>query len=164
MDLSRYVVLKKGLNVGFSQACFKSIGEGMKLFESQANILVCPTNGKGTMAHGWAKQFNERFPGLKTAYANATRHGQQESGMVWFWQAPDSTLIACFTTQPPFEERSHIGDAFAGIYTLSCIQREFGLSIAMPIVGCEMADLDEGIVKKFILETMDMTKTEVCHE
>jgi O-acetyl-ADP-ribose deacetylase (regulator of RNase III) len=161
MDLKEYVVLSKGMNIGFSLKSFNSIGENMNILESTKNIIVCPTNAKGTMGKGLAKEFSETFPGLKTAYAYACRHNQQESGKLFFWQATDSTVICCLPTQPEWEERSHIGDAFAGIHTLACIQKEFNLDVAIPLVGTEFGDIDCDVVKKFILEQMNMTLTEV---
>lgn len=137
----------------------------MNVLDSKLNILVCPTNGQGIMGGGVAKQFKATFPGLKTAYSRAIRRGEQLPGRLFFWQALDGTIICCLPVKQRWDEPSNLGDALAGLKTLSEIQRKYGISVSIPPVGCGFGGLNwKHDIFPFVQAHFIPSLTELCWE
>jgi len=134
----------------------------MELQDSKAIVIVVPVSSSGILTRLGA-EFRELYPDLKTAYAHACRSGYVDPGQCWFWQAPDDTILCMLGIKKEFDDIPCVGDVFEALHRLAGWQKEFGLSMALPPVGCGTGELSWiHDVKPFILSQFNMDLTTLC--
>lgn len=133
----------------------------MNIFESRASILVNPTNGVGAWKAGLAKQFGERYPGLIKPYQEACQRGEQRPGHLFFWQAPDDTIICCLPTKRHWRDQARLDDVDLGLKALGQIQKRHQLTVALPPVGCGLGGLRWEEVHLRVLAYLDLRLTDL---
>ena len=108
------------------------------IFDSSAQVLVCPVNCVGVMGKGLALEFKQRFPEMWTYYKTRCDAGELEPGSVYF-----NRNIALFTTKNHWRDASQIEWIEYGLIELADCRYSVGFqSIAIPQLGCGCGGLD----------------------
>ena len=107
------------------------------IFDSTAQVLVCPVNCVGVMGKGLALEFKKRFPMQSDYYQLACRNK---------WLVPGIVLtvndIAFATTKNHWRNPSEIDDVDSCLVALRGDIESCGKSIALPQLGCGCGGLD----------------------
>lgn len=134
------------------------------IFESEAEALVCPTNGVGVMGAGLAKQFADRFPNLREMHQIMCFDGAQKPGVPLHcinrrgW----GKEVILMPTKRHWRDRSDLDDVTTSIMALADLMDESPtLTIALPMIGCGLGGLDWTEVKPLILEHLDMDRVDL---
>lgn len=112
------------------------------IFDSQADVLVCPVNCVGVMGKGLALEFKRRYPELLKRYQIECEAGALHGGGAeWLWCAGVPVIVAA--TKNHWREPSNMR------YVQNCIRAIRGIiagrrlqSIAIPQLGCGCGGLD----------------------
>lgn len=106
------------------------------IFDSTAQVLVCPVNCVGVMGKGLALEFKRRWPEIYERYRDDCDRGGAKGGDVWDYDS--KVLIA---TKQHWRNRSKAEWINRGLATLAyiCCYRN---SIALPQLGCGCGGLD----------------------
>lgn len=127
------------------------------LFDGSTDAVINPTNTRGPMGAGLAKQFRDRFPGLERAYKTACNSSTPDNpilGRAWLWtptpSVPAHPLILCLPTKDHWRDPSRwdwIAAALRTIPTILPATAAPNLSIAVPPLGCGLGGLHWSAVK-----------------
>lgn len=121
------------------------------LFESNAEVLVCPVNTTGTMARGLAKRFAARFNGLKGAFRQACLNKQVLMTVPWKYQTEEGPLVLCVATKRHYSNPSTIRDVESAIRGLANFLRFYkACVVAVPALGCGLGGVEWVRVKPLI--------------
>ena len=130
------------------------------IFDSGADVLVCPVNCAGAMGKGLALAFRQSFPLLFPAYADMVARGWISLHRPNLTRADGGQRVVLFATKQHWRSRSHLTDIKAGLAfmasALGVLAREgrpVG-SIAIPALGCGLGGLDWARVRPLIVEAM----------
>lgn len=110
------------------------------IFDSTADVLVCPVNCVGVMGKGLALEFKRRFPSMFAQYASDCRIGWPMPGDVW-WHG-ESPVIATAATKRDWRNPSQIHWIDRCLDCLSGMTAGRWASIAIPQLGCGCGGLD----------------------
>jgi O-acetyl-ADP-ribose deacetylase (regulator of RNase III) len=108
------------------------------IFDSTADVLVCPVNCVGVMGKGLALEFKRRFPEMFRYYKGLCTKG---------WISPGSAKLitkntAIFATKDDWRNPSKIEWVEKGLAAIAnCNCWEYS-SIALPQLGCGCGGLD----------------------
>lgn len=110
------------------------------IFDSTADVLVCPVNCVGVMGKGLALEFKRRWPDMYREYRKVCNDRWLRPGGVWLWRGTTDLIIATAAT------KNHWKDPSNEIWVECCL-RGIGdtlkdLSIALPQLGCGCGGLD----------------------
>lgn len=119
--------------------------EAGSIFDSDCDVLVCPSNCIGVMGAGLAKEFRARFPIASGWYKKACIHGSLQPGHC-LQDFRDQKVIVFAATKDHWRDPSRLE------WVESCIERiaafyapqegETGYrSIAVPALGCGLGQL-----------------------
>lgn len=137
------------------------------IFDSEAQVLVCPVNCVGVMGAGLAKQFAERIPGLFEDYKRACYHSVIAiPGDMYVFDFYDSHIqpVMCVATKSHWRVESTRQGVerclqnmshwifkmtnIDGIFRLNKFTRNEKItSLAMPKIGCGLGGLSWEVVK-----------------
>lgn len=139
------------------------VGTG-SIFDSTAQILVCPVNAVGAMGAGLARAFARQIPDLEVRYKGACRDGMLRPGTCYFagipgppWIVgePHEVVVACLATKDHWREPSRMTLVLGGLASLM-----FGIeqldpppevSVAIPALGCGLGGLAWSDVRPLIV-------------
>jgi O-acetyl-ADP-ribose deacetylase (regulator of RNase III) len=127
------------------------------MFESEADILVCPVNCVGTMGKGLALQFKERFPELDAKYQAVLRSGDLYINHPCVVRA-NGQRVCLFPTKWHWREPSRIEWVVRGMNQFwwgYVSDADMDLTVAMPKLGCGLGGLTWGDVKA-VLDQYDV--------
>lgn len=131
------------------------------MFESGADVLVCPVNCVGAMGKGLALEFKKRYPDLEGMYQNLLRTGDLAVGKTalvlsnhqyillfptkWHWKEPSSLLMI---------EKGLISMLSWHVFYHS---HPFGepKTVAIPKIGCGLGGLEWQTVKNMMETVLD---------
>lgn len=135
---------------------------GGDIFESGADLLVCPVNCvPGVMGAGLALAFARRWPGLRRRHSTLARDGRLTVGL-----APIVGEVGrdfcLFPTKRHWRMPSRLDDVALGLDGLRielanhrAMPRRRALdSIAIPALGCGLGGLDWADVRPLIVEAL----------
>ena len=123
------------------------------IFNSKADILVCPVNTEGIMGAGLAKQFKKWWEPMYKSYTRACYREDLTIGHPWLWNSfSDRQHVLCFPTKEFWSERSDLQHIESGLKNLVRHWRSLSLSvgaksIAFPKLGSGLGGLDWDDVK-----------------
>ena len=127
------------------------------IFESQADILVCPVNCVGVMGKGLAKAFKERFEGLFEFYKQKCEIEEihifdDDSLYVCVYYTMQSQSILLIPTKKHWRDKSKLRWIENGIEWIADLlfndcQNKGYHSIAIPALGCGCGELNWADVK-----------------
>lgn len=123
------------------------------IFKSDANLLVCPTNGVGSMGAGLALRFKQNVSGLFEFYADCCKRGYQAPGQLQlFYDIDRDKHIVLFPTKRHWRDKSRIEDIELGLQHLRELLDWFDddMVVAMPRIGCGLGGLSWKDVKPLI--------------
>lgn len=116
------------------------------IFDSTADVLVCPVNCVGVMGKGLALEFKKRFPNESDGYRVACSIGMINAGLVL---AERSIRFAA--TKDHWRNPSKIEWVERCIIALTD-DTSAGRSVALPRLGCGCGGLDWADVEPLILK------------
>ena len=121
------------------------------IFNSDAELLVCPVNCVGIMGAGLAKQFRLKFDWLNDAYVKLC-----DMSVVKLGRPAIVNNIVLFPTKEHWKWRSKYGDIGDGLgYLAEHLLLDKYESIAFPKIGCGLGGLDWETVEKAIVHFDD---------
>ena len=124
------------------------------LLEDDAQALVNTVNTVGVMGKGIALQFKQRFPTNFTAYAQACRLGQVQTGRMFITEPGEFTgprWVVNFPTKQHWRDPSRIEWVVDGLQDLRCfVTSNQVLSIALPALGAGLGGLQWSVVREHI--------------
>lgn len=109
------------------------------IFNSRAQVLVCPVNCVGVMGKGLALEFKRRWPEMYKRYGMVAR--SLRPGCVWWWQDVADVIIATAATKEHWRNPSRIEWVECCLINIADVFTEF-TSIAIPQLGCGCGGLD----------------------
>lgn len=118
------------------------------IFESKAQILVCPVNIVGVMGAGLAKQFKQKYPDMEPWYKELC------SGGLWFGQMPIwNKKVMLFVTKQHWKDLSTYSILLNGLERFKAVygSGEFFATIAFPLLGAGLGGLDPRAVKEIMM-------------
>lgn len=138
-------------------------GTGRDIFDSDADVLVCPTNGVGVMGVGLAKQFAERFPGLAQSHKALCDVGEQLPGCIaTLGRKSWDKKVALVPTKRHWRDASNLDDVALSIRRLGETMAIMpNTTFAVPKLGCGLGGLDWADVKPLIEQHLDMSRVEL---
>jgi O-acetyl-ADP-ribose deacetylase (regulator of RNase III) len=130
------------------------------IFDSNAEVLVNPTNCRAVMGAGLAKEFSRRYPGIELWYKKIFKDLGLSPGDLYIY--PDNPSVLCFPTKNHWKEPSEMEYIEDGLMNLIAIQKlgedepdnysHFSFhSIAFPRLGCGLG----GLVWEDVRELME---------
>ena len=135
------------------------------IFDSTADILVCPVNTVGVMGKGLALEFKNRFALMYPSYRAVCENGTLAIGHPWMWfNQYGGKHILCFPTKAHWSNQSHETYIELGLDALIGNWRFFtnGLgaeSIAFPKLGCGLGNLEWRYVKPIMVRYLSELDT-----
>ena len=109
------------------------------IFDSRAQVLVCPVNCVGVMGKGLALEFKRRFPEDAHRYGELCRGNALKPGSVACWDG----RVAMFATKDHWRNPSKIEWIDTGLGIINELIEVLELpSIAIPQLGCGCGGLD----------------------
>jgi O-acetyl-ADP-ribose deacetylase (regulator of RNase III) len=113
------------------------------IFACHANVLVCPTNVKGALGAGLAKQFKARFPGLEAHYMAACRAKAHTPREPIVWDGGVNGTVVCLATKLDWRDPSELSYVEDSAKALADWLRSqpAGLKVAVPALGCGLGGL-----------------------
>ncbi len=126
------------------------------LFESKAEALVNTVNCVGVMGKGIAYQFKRAYPSMFADYMAKCRRHEIRIGQVATFR-DGGKLIINFPTKDHWRAPSRLEDIKVGLTSLrAVIITEQVASIAVPPLGCGNGGLHWPLVKKAIVEALQV--------
>jgi O-acetyl-ADP-ribose deacetylase (regulator of RNase III) len=129
------------------------------MFESEADILVCPVNCVGTMGKGLALQFKERFPELDAKYQAVLRSGDLHIGQPCEVMA-NGQAICLFPTKFHWRDPSRLAWISAAMPDLAWFAERYS-TVAVPKLGCGLGGLEWEDVKVLIERPLQHTESRI---
>lgn len=135
------------------------------IFDSQADVLVNPTNPEGVMGGGLALQFSQRFPQMTHAYVQRAKAGKLQLGrMDWHEVHEDSTtkyvanLHTMHIGQPATMEaiKDGLHDFVRIVNRLDNVK-----TVALPVLGNGIGGLETDEVLKVMKRELALVKADV---
>ena len=109
------------------------------IFDSRAQVLVCPVNCVGVMGAGLAKEFKRRLPEMFRAYKDACKHNNMLPGDYSVWE----NKIGLAFTKRDWRNPSQLRWVDLCLYSIAVTTRSrHHKSIAIPQLGCGCGGLD----------------------
>lgn len=142
------------------------IKQRIDLFDTNAQVLVNPTNTKGVSGCGVALQFKQRYPETQKLYEEACKNNWIKLGIPYIISVPEEETtinkpkyIICFPTKvaPKRDEKSKLSTISNGLLIIKnrCLDLfPTDYVIGMPKLGCGAGNLDEDEVIKLIESTL----------
>jgi len=130
------------------------------IFDSKAQVWVCPVNTKGVMGAGIAKKFANQFPSVLHHYRKAclSKKILQPGGILPIKQQdvpPPPTWIVCLATKDHWKYPSRIQWIHDGLDSLTAwCENENITSLAIPAIGCGLGQLSWNLVQPLIKEKL----------
>ena len=109
------------------------------IFDSTAQVLVCPVNCVGVMGKGLALEFKKRWPDVYSEYREDCM-GEVRPGMAW-WHGEDPYIILA-ATKDHWRNPSRIEWVDECLSGIAYVGPRCGDSIAIPQLGCGCGGLD----------------------
>ena len=126
------------------------------IFDSGADVLVCPVNCVGVMGKGLALEFKKRFNGLWDAYKTIWKEGLYPGMAIHVQnntlQFPPPSAVYFATTKDHWRDRTQrhwVNDCLANLRKSVDVRKRYR-SIAIPALGCGLGGLDWADVKQLI--------------
>lgn len=110
------------------------------IFDSTADVLVCPVNCVGVMGKGLALEFKRRFPSAANQYMRDCKETWPMPGDVW-WHCEDPA-IATAATKNDWRNTSQIEWIDRCLENVAVLLAPRFTSIALPQLGCGCGGLD----------------------
>lgn len=121
------------------------------LLEDDAQAMVNTVNTVGVMAKGIALQFKQRFPANFTAYAQACKLGQVQTGRMFITEPGELTgprWVVNFPTKQHWRDLSRLEWVVDGLQDLhSFLASNPVPSIALPALGAGLGGLSWPLVR-----------------
>lgn len=119
------------------------------IFDSPANVLVCPVNCVGVMGKGLAKEFAKRWPKLEDRYKEYCELHRLAVGYPKFCGFIKEAFIL-FPTKQHWRDLSRIEWIGDGLYELANHVLRPSETVALPALGCGLGGLAWPDVKALI--------------
>ena len=132
------------------------------IFDSKAELLLCPVNCVGVMGKGLALSFKQKFPTLFYQYKQLCDKNLVRIGYVNIVSDSDK-FIGLFPTKAHWKNPSQLSFIKSGLDDLRLKIDDFE-SIAIPALGCGLGQLNWQDVKPLLVglsETLKNTKVEL---
>ena len=107
------------------------------IFDSTADVLVCPVNCVGVMGKGLALEFKRRWPYHSNEYMDYCQDGHMIPGRLFLYSP-----IWFAATKDHWRDKSKIHWVEENLMWLAQYSTEDGKSIAIPQLGCGYGGLD----------------------
>lgn len=128
------------------------------IFDSGADILVCPVNCVGVMGAGLAREFAKRFPGIERQYKSICCTGWIRDYRTLIVQpvqeaSEPSQWVALLATKDDWRDPSQPMLVYSGLAALAerlLTFEKVNASVAIPALGCGLGGLDWACVKPMI--------------
>lgn len=131
----------------------------MNIFDSKADVLVCPVNCEGVMGAGLALSFCKHFPAwapMMRRQSAKLRPGSIAHVMELIQENP--RVIALFPTKDRWRDPSKLEYVETGLPKLVSFMNKYDFkSVAMPRLGCGCGGLSWSDVKPLIQGAFDGT-------
>lgn len=139
---------------------------GWDIFSSTADVVVIPTNEKGTMGAGLALAAAQRWPWVLERYKAACRLGEHRplaplftsAETEWAGHATHHPWVLLTPTKGDWREPSsydRVGECLTGLRLAMKVADAFGEKTwAIPALGCGLGGLDEGAVAGMLIRTL----------
>lgn len=112
------------------------------IFDSTAQVLVCPVNCVGVMGKGLALEFRRRWPRMFIDYRSDCLDMRYKPGYVYEYDAPlQSKTILCAATKDHWRDPSNARWVEDCLKEISFMYSHHA-SIAIPQLGCGCGGLD----------------------
>lgn len=113
------------------------------IWKSKAHAIVIPTNTKGVMGAGLAKEFAKKFPTESKYYQKVCAENKIPPGVVVPIAAFKPFWIICFTTKDHWKQPSQLEYIVNGLEDLKNKLPYLEIqSIAIPALGCGLGGLN----------------------
>ena len=130
------------------------------IFDSGADVLVCPVNCAGAMGKGLALAFHQRYSLLFGTYTEKVARGLIHVHRPNLVRVDGGQRVVLFATKRHWRSRSFLADIKSGLTFMASALgvlaqegRPIG-SIAIPALGCGLGGLDWARVRPLIVEAM----------
>ena len=121
------------------------------IFDSGADVLVCPVNCVGVMGAGLAKQFAKRMPWVERDYKQGCVDTPMKPGDGIWLEYEDHPGVLCLATKGHWRYPSYFEWIDRGLSTIrDLLTTEPITSIAIPPLGCGLGGLDWSEIKPLI--------------
>lgn len=119
------------------------------IFESRADVLVCPVNCLGTMGAGLALAFKQRYPEVDRSYKVALKHGCLFIGHPYHVLKLDGGHVLLFPTKHDWAKPSSLDFIDSGLAWMrgNCPRNK---RYALPALGCGLGELKWVDVRQLI--------------
>lgn len=126
------------------------------IFDSGADVLVCPVNCVGVMGKGLALAFKRRYSQIQHAYTAMLERGWLTIRRPSLVRVNEGQRVVLFATKAHWKDNSDINDVKAGLGVMAhAIAKGNPMgSIAFPALGCGLGGLDWAQVRPLIVEAM----------
>jgi O-acetyl-ADP-ribose deacetylase (regulator of RNase III) len=111
------------------------------IFDSTADVLVCPVNCVGVMGAGVALEFKRRWPRMFYGYRRICNNELLRPGGIWWWQDTADIIIACAATKHHWRDPSRIQWVESCLVDIADTFQKLD-AIALPQLGCGCGGLD----------------------
>lgn len=111
------------------------------IFDSHAQVLVCPVNCVGVMGKGLALEFKEMWPEMYRHYKKVCDDSGLCPGCVWWWQDVADIVIVTAATKGTWRDPSRLDWVESCLIKIADIVGH-ARSIAIPQLGCGCGGLD----------------------
>jgi O-acetyl-ADP-ribose deacetylase (regulator of RNase III) len=126
------------------------------IFDSPCNVLVNPTNCKGPMGAGLAKQFRDRYPGLEKRYKEFCTNGMIVPGILSLYPINENLRILNFPTKDDWRNSSEFRYVELGMNKFLKTYSRTGIkTIAFPLLGTGLGGLDKEKIKEYMISKLD---------
>lgn len=129
------------------------------IFDSPAQVLVCPVNCLGVMGAGLALEFKSRFPDPSNDYVKNCKNRWLSPGDLLFSRVScdhDPRYICFFATKNHWKHDSKLIWIAKGLMSIEKHMNFYDLStISIPKVGCGLGNLNWPVVKQMITECFE---------
>lgn len=130
------------------------------IFDAEVEAIVNPTNARGPMGAGLAKQFRDKYPGLEKDYRRHCdqwflEHNAWPVGRVMPWFCgdidPKHKFVFCFPTKDDWRLPAKVEYIEAGFASLIPLLHFYNVdSIALPALGMGLGGLKPEQVKPVV--------------
>lgn len=122
------------------------------IFESEMQVLVNPVNTVGVMGKGLAKQFKINYPEMFKAYKTQCDEETLTVGKLHLFHTDDKWVLN-FPTKAHWRSKSKLDYVEVGLQEfVKVYEQENVESIAFPMLGCGLGDLDWDTQVKPLME------------
>lgn len=132
------------------------------LLASHQQTLVCPVNLVGVMGAGLALQMANRYPNLLKEYQHACRTGLLRVDCPFPIRVSEHQQVLCLATKDHFRYPSDLSWVAAGLsYTQSHMVPLGIQSLAIPMLGCGLGQLEWGSVRRLLYYYLQHELTDI---